>query len=37
MAYVSMKPAFGDQSAWRFFHAWFCLARQACGFIGGWL
>jgi hypothetical protein len=29
MACVAMKPAFGDQSAWRFFHAWFCLEDQA--------
>jgi len=29
MACVAMKPAFGDQSAWRFFHAWVCQQRQA--------
>jgi hypothetical protein len=33
MACVAMKPAFGDQSAWRFFHAWLCLEGQAWGFV----
>jgi len=28
MACVALKPAFGDQSAWRFFHAWLCQRRR---------
>jgi len=28
MACVAMKPAFGEQSAWLFFHAWLGLRRR---------
>jgi hypothetical protein len=32
-----MKPAFGDQSAWRFFHAWLCPGRPGNdGYMKKW-
>jgi len=36
MAYIAMQPAFGDQSAWRFFHAWLCLRRRYAGCMEAW-
>jgi hypothetical protein len=37
MACVAMKPAFGDQSARRFFHAWLCPGRPGNdGYMKKW-